>query len=25
LIRSICMMFDAYLKPDSKVRYSRII
>ncbi|MEH6358719.1 MAG: oxygen-independent coproporphyrinogen III oxidase [Pseudomonadales bacterium] len=25
LIRSICMMFDAYLKPNSEVRYSRII
>lgn len=25
LIRSICMMFDAYLKPDSNSRYSRII
>lgn len=25
LIRSICMMFDAYLKPNSEIRYSRII
>jgi len=25
LIRSICMMFDAYLKPSSEIRYSRII
>lgn len=25
LIRSICMQFDAYLKPSSEVRYSRII
>lgn len=25
LIRSICMAFDAYLTPNSEVRYSRII
>jgi oxygen-independent coproporphyrinogen-3 oxidase len=25
LIRNVCMVFDAYLKPESKQQFSRVI